>query len=330
MQTWLRRLAGGACLAASTSVTGCGFYVPTIEPLASSQLEVGRIVNDIANHIGCEIGNAVSAVHQRYRTPELAAEIAWLDTWAAKITLSIVVQEKTDFAPGISFKTLFSNATTTFGTQTITSAQSFSFGIGGQFSSEATRTENVGYFVSSGALRKRVETGMALNPPRPCHHGEGPNIEGDLKFREWLEATILPTQSPGTTGQLPILTDASLQAQPAVVGAAEAKRTAKPAGAATTALTTEAPKPPPFDIISHEVNFVVVAGGNITPTWTLVTFSANTGNSPLIGATRTRTNNVLITMGRTVNGEAGSVLPSQAVEFQHLSSQIKSVQVVSP
>ena len=156
----------------------------------------------------------------------------------------------------------------------------------------------------AGSAQKARGGRHGAQPARPCHHGEGPNIEGDLKFREWLEATILPTQSPGTTGQLPILTDASLQAQPAVAGAAEAKGTAQPAGAATTALTKEAPKPPPFDIISHEVNFVVVAGGNITPTWTLVTFSANTGNSPLIGATRTRTNNVLITMGRTVNDEA--------------------------
>jgi hypothetical protein len=192
----------------------------------------------------------------------------------------------------------------------ITSAQTFSFGIGGQFSSDATRTETVGYFVSLGALRKRVEAGKALDPPKPCHHGAGPNIEGDLKFREWLEATILPLETPGT------LTSASLQSEPATATLAMGGK--------------EALAPPPFDVISHQINFVIIAGGNITPTWTLVTFSANTGNNPLLGATRTRTNNVLVTMGPTINGPAGQVLPSQGVEFQHLASQINRVQIVSP
>jgi len=60
-----------------------------------------------------------------------------------------------------------------------------------------------------------------------------------------------------------------------------------------------------------------------------VTFSANTGNTPLLGAARTRTNNALVTMGPTVPTPSG-YQPSQSVEFQHLASQIKNVPVILP
>jgi hypothetical protein len=46
MYSWLRRLGGGTCFAASCSLVGCGVQVPTIKPLARSQLEVGTIVDN--------------------------------------------------------------------------------------------------------------------------------------------------------------------------------------------------------------------------------------------------------------------------------------------
>src|SRR6185437_10547635 len=143
-------------LVVAATVAGCGVQVPSIEPLARSQAEVGFMVNKIANHLGCEIGKALVGIHARYRSRGVADRIEWLDNWAAKITLTIQVEEKTALAPGLSFKTIFPNATTTFGTQTITTGQSFSFGIGGQFSTDATRTEKVGYFVPLGGLANRV------------------------------------------------------------------------------------------------------------------------------------------------------------------------------
>jgi hypothetical protein len=294
MHKWARALTRHAWIVAAGAVAGCGVQVPTIEPLARSQAEVGFIVNKIANHIGCEIGYAMLGIHSRYRRSGLADRIKWLDNWAAKITLTIQVEEKTALAPGISFRTLFPNATTTFGSQTITTGQFFSFGVGGQFSTGAIRIEKVGYLVPLGGLAKRVREGEERG--KPCDIGTGPNIEGDLKFREWLEAAVLLDETGGTLMHL----DPPGNPSPETAGSV-----------------------PPFDVISHEVNFVVMASGNVTPTWSLVTVSANP-NGPLLAATRTRTNNVLITMGPAINEGAGKIRASQEVEFSHLASQIRS------
>jgi hypothetical protein len=49
------------------------------------------------------------------------------------------------------------------------------------------------------------------------------------------------------------------------------------------------------------VAFVVVASGNITPTWTLVNVSANTAGS-LAAAGRTKTGDVIISLGQPKAG----------------------------
>jgi hypothetical protein len=57
----------------------------------------------------------------------------------------------------------------------------------------------------------------------------------------------------------------------------------------------------PFDTITHHVNFTVVAGGTVTPTWKLVRFSADTSGT-LLGANRTQYDDLLITLGPTQLG----------------------------
>jgi hypothetical protein len=50
------------------------------------------------------------------------------------------------------------------------------------------------------------------------------------------------------------------------------------------------------DVLTHEVEFVVVASGNITPSWSLVQVSANTAAS-LAAAGRTNTGDLIISLG---------------------------------
>jgi hypothetical protein len=261
-----------ALLLSSGFIGGCGTYVPKIELLAGSQQEVSIIVNKIANQVRCEIRQAVLDATGRYD------EVAWLKDWSAKVTLRIVVDEKSTFAPGISLNTIFPNAITIFGSQTVTTAQSYSFGIGGQFSSDATRTEQVGFFFVFSEL---------IAQSGPCPYGEGTLIQSDLKLGEWLLAASLVASTPGTVSQ------------PFQSGA-------------------------PLDVISHEVQFIIVAGANATPTWKLVAVTANP-NGPLLGATRTRTDDVLITMGPLGElNKNGRPVASVAVENSHLASQIVS------
>jgi hypothetical protein len=86
------------------------------------------------------------------------------------------------------------------------------------------------------------------------------------------------------------------------------------------ALTTEAAIAKK-DVISHEVTFVIVYGGNITPTWKLVRVSANAGSGSFFGATRTKTQDLIITMGPPQGGAAGGGL-SLAASNTILASQI--------
>ncbi len=67
-------------------------------------------------------------------------------------------------------------------------------------------------------------------------------------------------------------------------------------------LASEHIKDSPFDTITHHVTFQVIAGGSATPTWKLVNVTAN-NTSPFLSATRTQTDDLLITMGpNTLNG----------------------------
>ena len=66
------------------------------------------------------------------------------------------------------------------------------------------------------------------------------------------------------------------------------------------------------DTLSIEIKFVIVSSGNVTPTWKLVRVSSSTGSTPLFGTGRTRTHDVIITIGP----------PTQATLNTHLASQI--------
>ena len=53
------------------------------------------------------------------------------------------------------------------------------------------------------------------------------------------------------------------------------------------------------DTLTLEIKFIIVSSGNVTPTWKLLRVSANTGSAPLFSLGRTRTHDVIITIGRT-------------------------------
>jgi hypothetical protein len=54
-----------------------------------------------------------------------------------------------------------------------------------------------------------------------------------------------------------------------------------------------------------------VSNGSITPTWKLVKLSANTGSNPLFATGRTRTHDLIITMGPETEQTANAHLASQ-------------------
>ena len=61
-----------------------------------------------------------------------------------------------------------------------------------------------------------------------------------------------------------------------------------------------------------EIKFIIVSNGNISPTWKLVRVTANNGSAPLFATGRTRTHDLIITIGPS----------NQKTLNTHLASQI--------
>lgn len=80
----------------------------------------------------------------------------------------------------------------------------------------------------------------------------------------------------------------------------------------------------PFDTITHHVTFVVIGGGTVTPSWRLVRVSANTAQS-FVSATRTRTDELLITIGPTQLGTRKQRSPSNALDQSFQIERLRSV-----
>lgn len=57
----------------------------------------------------------------------------------------------------------------------------------------------------------------------------------------------------------------------------------------------------PYTAFSDEITFVVIFGGNVNPIWKFVQISGNSSASPLLNSMRTKTQDVLITLGLVVS-----------------------------
>jgi hypothetical protein len=277
----LRRVSSGWPLLASLAcLSGCGTYLPDIvvpnEPNATAIL-----INRILQHAKCELRDAVIEAHNT--DLENAARygqrrLDWLDKATAKITIKLIAEEKGTLSPGVAFKQLLPSAVTNFSNRTsVTTSQSTSVGLGGVLQADATRTENIDFsYVIRSDFLENQTKGFV--PPRPCKQLGGIFLEADLKINDWLKGATLPF----------------------LISAAE-----------PNAVDRTAP-----DVLTHEANFVAMANGNVTPSWTLVNVSANTANN-LIAAGRTTTGDIIISLG-----QASKV--SQAHDIAKLNSGFSS------
>jgi hypothetical protein len=199
--------------------------------------------------------------------------------------LSLQVDESSALNPGVTLNRVLPNAVTVFGKgSSVTTPQSFNLGLGGTLSSTATRTDKFDPYYTIAYLM------LPKTPDSVCHPQNDPFtrlsvtpassspfiIESDLGIKDWLVGATL------TNILIPS------------VGAGPGSAGQKP------------------DTISYEIKFVIVSNGSVTPTWKLVRLSANTGPSPFYAAGRTRTHDLIITVGP----------PTAATRQTHLASQI--------
>ena len=160
----------------------------------------------------------------------------------------------------------------------VTVAQTNNLGLGGTLSSTATRTDTSYSYYLVGKIAGENDN---LWCDKLGKFSDSSPLEGDLGIASYLKAAVKSA--------------VELHSSEPIHG--------------TTGLKV--------DIFSYEVKFIVVSNGNVTPSWKLVTVSANTGNAPFISAGRTRTHDLVLTFG-----PGGASSPTLAALQAHFTSQV--------
>lgn len=283
-------------------LSGCGTYVPEIQEFYEAPHGVATMIDAIVNQVQCEVQTGVqflilddidAAEAAKGAGLNQGRSLSWLDTWAAQVTLTLTIEERSALNPGVAFNTPIIPAVTTFpGNIAVTTQQNYSLGLGGTFSASATRKETLSWFIDfrkftdKASLKKaKLEKDRLGDTIPTCNQENGIFIQSDLKLREWMYDVMLPAFVRG--GQVPDYAQSLKN---------EAKKSKK-------------------DVISHEVIFVIIYGGNITPSWKLVRISANQG-LPLFGAQRSKTQDLIITMGPNEDGQLAIAAQNTALASQ--------------
>jgi hypothetical protein len=304
MDCWLLRPFVGVL--AFSAVAGCGLVVPDIKEIwdkdipadptskpypTPPQSAAAQIEYEIEEKIYCELRKGVQEAEYYYVVTNGTAVQKGLfpANWAAQVALSLQVDETSGLTPGVTFNQVLPNAVTVFGAGaagTITSAQSFGLGLGGTFSSTSTRTDKFNPYWSIADLMKPIQ------PNSSCYRENDP--------------FVLQGYTPASSS--PFIIESDLGIKDWLVGAMFVDRllpsTPQPEGGGQGG----GPKP---ESISLELKFVIVTSGNVTPTWKLVRVS-NSGSSPFFNTGRTRTHDLIITIGP----------PNQQTNNSHLAAQI--------
>jgi hypothetical protein len=280
------------------SQAGCGLYVPEVAEVwdqydlkATEHME-----KQIRLAVYCELRAAVretraenASRYQYYYKGKLVTspeDQPLPDDWGAEVTLTFTVDESTKLAPGVSFKTPMHDANVHFKGESITSdpilstltfapikvAQNYAFGLGGVLSSDANRIDIFDTYYSMWELGtyNTVEHVCAIPPGQdvmgPESHSSPFLVKSNLGIRQWLT-----------------------QAWPA---GSFLRSTRKDPRGVGVPLNPTGYTP---DVLSYHIKFTLVSSVNATPTWNLVRVA--TTSNPLVDAGRTRTHELLITIG---------------------------------
>ncbi len=142
----------------------------------------------------------------------------------------------------------------------LSTSQFFNLGIGATGSAHATRNEQIQFTYSNQELLVEAAKEIANKGELSCDKLQnGIMIQSDLKIAEF----IYDKATIASTGEA--------QSTPATA--------------------------PPFSTFQEEITFVASFGGNITPSWKFLRTTVN-ANSTLLTATRTNTDDVIISLGK--------------------------------
>jgi hypothetical protein len=312
MRQWLRALLAAPIAVAES---GCGLSVAQLPELWDQSVPYAteRMEMQIKTAIFCELRkgailartNNKSEYYYDKENVTSPNDLPFADNWGVQVTLILTADEKSSLTPNVSLKSPIHPAVV-FG-QSV--ARSFTMGLGGTLSSEDVRYDKFNFYYTAGDLINGAGSGDICGTPPTALLGpkstSSPFIDGiNLGIKEWLPGAV-------TVSDFQRSSRASKNGEGPALGTS---------GSFVS------------DSATYDNKFVIVSSGNVTPTWNLVRVA--TGSSTFLDMNRTRTHELLITIGpgttkevtdkktrKTVRVNTG---PSSAALNSHLASEIGS------
>jgi hypothetical protein len=196
-------------LAAAAAISLLGACATTVPPLGErGEVPQTQWIREaqLVTHVKCELQQALRRIVVEQMQNDAGSGLAghdidWLKDWGATVTLKLIVNEKSTFSPGISLTKPLENIIQTFPSGgNVTVGQSRSFGFGASVTTEATRTDQVGFFYTFSEL---VGDWTAPGPAGECGPTGGMSTDNDLKIADFMESKINLSRVPAVLERKP-------------------------------------------------------------------------------------------------------------------------------
>lgn len=308
---------------ASLALGGCGFglKVPEIQEGWDSPQDGETLIREISKTVYLSVEKAVVCVLQDGNAFESPVNREKFEKdWAAQMTLQLTILESTTLSPGLNLNTPMHNSIVNFsgeyfGSTTaavrgpwgglvsgypstylwgpLSVAQSYNLGLGGKASTQSTRTETAG---ASFSVQQLVQNAKKTNryqmEVESCDNQTFDEAERDRLYQNEESKKLSKTAQ-----FLSLITNNDLKIYEWLKTVLRIQEVIAGLGGGAVGVGKDSSKGIiGQNAITHEVSFLVVTDGQVTPQWKLVRVSANQ-NSPFFDTQRQRTHDLIVTFG---------------------------------
>lgn len=149
-------------------------------------------VNEVVKRIKCDLNKIV--IDKAYETflheerPEKRQPFLFLRSWAAKVRLTIAVDESSQINPGASYVTPLRTVSNV--------AQTFTLGVGGGATTQAVRQEDIEFLLSFKDIEAENDSGkMNTELYDFCRPLPGLLLESNLGLKSFVDAALKPVET---------------------------------------------------------------------------------------------------------------------------------------
>ncbi|WP_196804861.1 hypothetical protein [Methylopila sp. M107] len=246
-----------------------------------------RMETAIKRQIFCDLKKAVKTaesklqiINENRNTNTFTEKPLFPEGWGAQVSLLLQVDESSAVNIGVTRKSPLSPSLRDLGDEFVSTPRSFGVGFGGTISSTSTKINKYYPYYPISLLRE-PDGERSICTDKNWYFKDMPGtkdsflVQSDLNLDKWLTDAMFTNR---------VLSS---------VDATSSKNSVTP------------------DTISTQIKFVVKTSGSINPVWTLTRWTFNSGQLPLYNTDRTRTHDVLITIGPPTDATANSHFASQ-------------------